>query len=307
MEHQCPYCGASLPEDASFCPHCTRSIRTRKPAQVPTVLWWKGLRIAALVLILAAAAGLLPFLLRSGAHGGMPGGEVHPVVLTEDEDGMVRVTADLMREYFPQVAYINFGAASPTGDSIDDCLAGCFQMAMLVSSQGISSSDGEWGMFNARNAGGDSLYLLLFDRNTHLMGYSIGPAANLGGGQWQLDVTLCDYDFTSLYLEQRAAFEDQWQDLFSTCIPPEELETSGAVWFLKGYNTGRGPVLRTDDPQLYRLWIQFHDPDMKRQCFEIERLEEFLPDEGRWMCYLLLDADYNLLGYTMLDYQGNGG
>ena len=29
-----------------------------------------------------------------------------------------------------------------------------------------------------------------------------------------------------------------------------------------------------------------------------------LPREGRWRCYLLLDKDYNLLGYTMLDYQG---
>ncbi|WP_294533147.1 zinc ribbon domain-containing protein [uncultured Pseudoflavonifractor sp.] len=307
MEHPCPHCGAPLPEDASFCPHCTRSIRPRKPVQVPVHLWRKGLKIAALVLMLAAAAGLLALLLRSSASAGMPEGEVHPVVLTEDEDGMVRVTAELMREYFPRVTYINFSTTSLTSSSIDDYLAGCFQMAALVSSQGTGGSDGEWGMFDARNAGGSRLCLLLFDHNTHLMGYCIGPAANLGDGQWQLDVTLCDYDFTGLYLEQSAAFENQWQELFSTYIPPEELDASGVVWFLKGYNTGRGPVLRKDDSQIYRLWHQFHGPDMERQCREIERLEEFLPDEGRWMCYLLLDADYNLLGYTMLDYQGNGG
>ena len=39
----------------------------------------------------------------------------------------------------------------------------------------------------------------------------------------------------------------------------------------------------------------------------LNALEEFLPNEGRWRCYLLLDADYDLLGYTMLDHQGNGG
>ena len=307
MEHLCPHCGAPLPEDASFCPHCAQSVRTRKPAQVPAHLWRKGLKIAALVIVLAAAAaGLLALFLHNNAPTGMPEGEVHPVVLTEDEEGMVTVTADLMREYFPNVTYINFNTTSLTSDNIDDYLINSFQMAALVSSQGTSGSDGEWGQFNARKAGGDSLYLLLFDTNTHLMGYSIGPATNLGDGQWQLDVTLCDYDFTGLYLEQSAAFDDQWQDLFSTYIPPEELESSGVVWFLKGYNTGQGPVLRKDDSQIFRLWLQYHDPDMERRCREIERLDEFLPSEGRWMCYLLLDADYNLLGYTMLDYQGNG-
>ena len=79
------------------------------------------------------------------------------------------------------------------------------------------------------------------------------------------------------------------------------------MWFLKGYNTGRGPVLREDDAQIYALWHTLHSPELERQCREIERLEESLPREDRWMCYLLLDRDYNLLGYTMLDYQGNGG
>lgn len=79
------------------------------------------------------------------------------------------------------------------------------------------------------------------------------------------------------------------------------------MWFLKGYNTGKGPVLREDDAQIYALWHTLHGPELERQCREIEWLAEFLPNEGRWMCYLLLDRDYNLLGYTMLDYQGNGG
>ena len=117
----------------------------------------------------------------------------------------------------------------------------------------------------------------------------------------------CDYDFTELYEEQLAAFEENWEADFSTYIPPEEIESSGAVWFLNGYNTGKGPVLREDDAQIYHLWALLHSPEPERQCREIERLEEFLPNEGRWRCYLLLDKDYNLLGYTMLDYQGNGG
>ena len=168
-------------------------------------------------------------------------------------------------------------------------------------------SEGEWGSFNADKAPGSRLCLLLFDRNTHLMGYFIGSPTNLGDGRWQMDVVNCEYEFTHLYEEQLAAFEGNWEEDFSTYSPPEEIPSSGAVWFLKGYNTGRGPVLREDDAQIYALWHTLHGPELARQCREIERLEEFLPNEGRWMCYLLLNRDYNLLGYTMLDYQGNGG
>ena len=59
MEHNCPHCGAPLPEDASFCPRCTQSIRDRQPVKIPSHLWRKGLKWAlVLVLILAVAGGL---------------------------------------------------------------------------------------------------------------------------------------------------------------------------------------------------------------------------------------------------------
>ena len=128
MEHLCPHCGAPLPADASFCPHCAQSVRTRRPAQVPAHLWRKRLKIAVLVLVLlAVAAGLLALFLRSSAPTGLPEGEVHQVVLTEDEDGMVKVTAELMREFFPKVTYINFGTTSLTSGNIDDYLVSCSQ------------------------------------------------------------------------------------------------------------------------------------------------------------------------------------
>ena len=161
-------------------------------------------------------------------------------------------------------------------------------------------------MFSARSSG-TRVCLLMFDRNTHLMGYSIGEPIQVSEGQWQLDVVSCDYDFTELYEEQLAAFEGSWEEDFSNYIPPEEIDDAGVVWFLNGYNTGKGPVLREDDAQIYHLWAMLHSPEPERHCYEIQRLEEFLPNEGRWRCYLLLDADYDLLGYTMLDYQGNGG
>lgn len=305
MEHNCPHCGAPLPEEASFCPHCARSLRTREPVAAPAHLWRKGLKWV-LILVIVAAAALVGWALLHEPPTGLPTGETTAVVLTEDEDGMVTVTPDLLREYFPMLAGLNFSTTSITSDNIDDYLMENLQLANLVASRGAYGTDEEWGMFNARSSG-TRLCLLMFDRNTHLMGYFIGEPIQIEEGKWQIDVVSCDYDFTSLYEEQLAAFEAGWREDFSTYIPPEEIPSSGAVWFLSGYNTGKGPVLREDDAQLYHLWALLHSPEPERQCREIERLEEFLPNEGRWRCYLLLDKDYNLLGYTMLDYQGNGG
>lgn len=306
MVHKCPHCGAALPEGASFCPHCAQSVRDRENARVPAHLWRKGLKwVLFLVLIIAVGAGAWA-LGSEPAAGGLPAGEVTPVVFQEDENGMVKVTPDRLREYFPTLAGINFGTTSTTSDNIDDYLMENLQLANLVASRGAYGTDEEWGMFSTSSSGA-RVCLLMFDRNTHLMGYSIGEPIQVSEGQWQLDVVSCDYDFTELYEEQLAAFEGNWEEDFSNYIPPEEIEDAGVVWFLSGYNTGKGPVLREDDAQIYHLWALLHSPEPERQCREIQRLEEFLPNEGRWQCYLLLDADYDLLGYTMLDYQGNGG
>ena len=62
MSKQCRNCGAALPEDASFCPHCTQSQIERSEVKPPR-LWRKktlyGL-LGALVLIVAALAVFLP-------------------------------------------------------------------------------------------------------------------------------------------------------------------------------------------------------------------------------------------------------
>lgn len=306
MEYKCPHCGAALPEDASFCPHCARSVRERENAKAPAHLWRKGLKWV-LLLALVVAVGAGAWALRpEPAAGGLPAGEITPVVFQEDENGMVKVTPDQLREYFPTLTGINFDPTSTTSDNIDDYLMENLQLAHLVSSRGAAGTDEEWGMFSARSSG-TRVCLLMFDQNTHLMGYSIGEPIQVSEGQWQLDVVSCDYDFTELYEEQLAAFEGNWEEDFSNYIPPEEIDDAGVVWFLNGYNTGKGPVLREDDAQIYHLWAMLHSPEPERHCYEIQRLEEFLPREGRWQCYLLLDADYDLLGYTMLDYQGNGG
>ncbi len=61
MDKKCINCGAELPEDASFCPHCAQSQIERTEAKPPR-LWRKKVLIAALCVLVLAAAALAVFL-----------------------------------------------------------------------------------------------------------------------------------------------------------------------------------------------------------------------------------------------------
>lgn len=61
MGKQCKHCGAELPEDASFCPHCAQSQNERSDMRPPR-LWRKKLMCVILALLLLTAAALAVFL-----------------------------------------------------------------------------------------------------------------------------------------------------------------------------------------------------------------------------------------------------
>ena len=52
----CPHCGAQLPEGASFCPFCARSVKERREVHPPRYIPGRALRCALLALVLLAAA-----------------------------------------------------------------------------------------------------------------------------------------------------------------------------------------------------------------------------------------------------------
>lgn len=279
----------------------------------------KALGIAAAVVLLAAVGiFVLPRVL-GGSGVSLPGsapdlhvtapgdGETVTFSVQEDEDGVCRVTQELVQKSFPSVAYINLDGVPNMGNDIDDYLINSFQMSMLVTSHGETGSEGEWGSFNANDDPNSPLCLLLFDENTHLMGHAVGVPKKAGGGVWQLEVTLCDYDFTSLYEEQLAAFTAQREETFAHYIAPEDIADSGAKYFLTGYNTGRGPTLLPGDSQAYHLWAQYTSGYVEQHCRKMDRLIDRLPRDDRWRCFLFLDEDYQLLGYTMMDSTGQGG
>ena len=74
------------------------------------------------MLILAVAGGLYARFGRETPSAGLPAGDTTAVILEEDENGMVTVTPDLLREYFPLLTGINFSTTSTTSDNIDDYL-----------------------------------------------------------------------------------------------------------------------------------------------------------------------------------------
>lgn len=270
--------------------------------------------LAVAVVVIAAAAILLPKLgsgLGFGAeelHVTAPGdGETVTFTVEEDAEGVCTVTPELVQAQFPEVEYINLEGVPNMGGDIDAYLIDSFQMAQLVTSRGQQGSQGEWGSFNANDDPDSPLCLLLFDSNTHLMGHAVGVPEKAGNGTWQLQVTLCDYDFTALYEEQMALFDAQRDETFANYIAPEDIEDSGAEYFLTGYNTGRGPTLLPGDSQAYHLWAEYTSPYVEKHSREMDRLRDRLPRDDRWRCFLLLDGDHQLLGYTMMDSTGSGG
>lgn len=59
MEKKCPHCGAQLPEEASFCPHCTESVNARTTPVPPRHMPRRALySVLLIVLVLGVVLGL---------------------------------------------------------------------------------------------------------------------------------------------------------------------------------------------------------------------------------------------------------
>ncbi len=317
-EVQLPAAGESSGQPVETAP-AGETAPARTPAANPRRRGKKALGIAAVVVLLAAGFFFLSRLLGGTdadigitgvrvLHVTAPGdGETVLFTVEEDDEGVCTVTPELVQEQIPGVAYINLDGVPDMGDDIDAYLINSFQMAMLVSSRGEYGSEGEWGSFDANRDPNSPLCLLLYDSNFHLMGHAVGVPQEAGDGQWQLEVTLCDYDFTALFEQQLSDFEAQREEIFAHYIAPEDIIGSGAEYFLEGYNTGRGPTLLPGDAQGYHLWAQYTSPYVAEHSRSLDRLRDRLPREDRWRCFLFLDGDYQLLGYTMMDSTGGGG
>ena len=288
----CPRCGQPIPQQAAFCPHCAQSVRRRKPVPIPTV-HRRRVPWGALVLLLVLAALILGLWL----------GRERKVKLYfgVDDTGMCIVNRDTVNQYLPQARILSFGDLNHPDPTLEEALTVCYQMSVLVTYQGKETAGNESSSFDTTHDSPGTCYLLLFDSNFHLMAYFLGQPRQEGEGRWEMEVTLCDYDVTPLYETQRAALQADWDKVFANPIPPEEVAGCGAAWYIKGNTTGRSGILLENDSQAYYLWARYTSPWRESWCRPIGELAGDLPTGSRWICYLLLDEDCQLLGYTMVN------
>lgn len=94
LRKACPFCGASLPEEASFCPCCARSIRPRRTVKVPTHLRRKALKLILGFMAAAAALAGVYLYLAPATYDGW--GEV----TYTDEDGTYQLLLSFQNERF---------------------------------------------------------------------------------------------------------------------------------------------------------------------------------------------------------------
>lgn len=81
----CPHCGAELPPQASFCPHCAQSLISPKKVQVPFRFWKKILYFGGAAAAIAAVALGIFFYLQPRTYDSF--GEV----MYTDEDGTYQI------------------------------------------------------------------------------------------------------------------------------------------------------------------------------------------------------------------------
>lgn len=290
----CPHCGQPIPRQAAFCPYCARSVRDRKPTPMPIAARRRA-PWGVFLLVLALAILILGLWL----------GRERTVKLYfwEDGTGQCIVNMDAVKQYLPQARLLSFGGVNHPDPTLEELLTMCYQMAVLVTYQGRETATDEWGSFDTANGSPGTSYLLLFDSNFHLMAYFWGQPRQAGEGRWEMEVTLCDYDVTPLYERQTAAFQADRDRVFANPIPPEEAAGLDAAWYIKGSTTGRSGILLDNDSQAYYLWAQYTSPWRESWCKPLEELAGDLPGGSRWVCYLLLDREFQLLGYTMVNGQ----
>lgn len=223
---------------------------------------------------------------------------VHP-----GENGRCLVDPELVLQYIPDATTSFFTDTRDLGDDIEPYLKNSFSFAALIRDGTGSGISGEGNAFDPAEDSG-KLYCLLVFRyaasTPRLIGYYVGSPVPYDEDTWYFPVRLCDYDLTDLCARESNAFSAGKAALLEHYIAPEDAAGCGAVWYLQGFNTGRDPDMTRDDCQMYHLWQQLNSDDPSLYAREISRFSSATVNAGRWKCFLLLDKNYDLIGYTVL-------
>lgn len=210
--------------------------------------------------------------------------------VTVSDNGRLFVSQEMIEESFPQARFFTTNT-QVLGNDIDDYISAGFHMCTLVS-HGSRQEGRDRYTFSSEAF----IAVLIYDDETNLCGYAVGIPEERGGGVYRLNFTLCDYDFAGLFKKQSTAYHAAEAMDY---IAVEDVSGSSAKWILssRSFDEDTGTI---NHNRMYQLWNQLNSPYLKRYCKSIENLKTPSGDDTRYMYYLLLDKNYEPLGYTML-------
>ena len=187
----------------------------------------------------------------------------------------------------------------PDLGSVEEYLKVSDNVAFLIASDGAYGVGQTSGRFSVQGGRAPFRALLLYSGDTTLCGYFIGQPSHVGGDTWRMDITLCDYDFSDLYEQQKREFE---QASMPRYISQDQAAKSGAVWCIStGYYFSEDSDF-TRTTELYGMWSREQSVGKERFCKSAADLEQLRPSSGdNTRAYvLLLDKNYRSIGYTIL-------
>lgn len=230
-------------------------------------------------------------------------GDITAVYITKDDQGYYPLTPDQFAPYLPDASTTCAWMGKALGDDVLTYLKNSFSFAWLVGTYSISGDGTLYPQGNGDIPG--TVCVLAFeysDNRCFLTGYFIGLPEQYDEDTIRIDMTMCNYDLTPLYEQERADFDANHNFLYETYISPDsDFEALGAAYYLQGYYTCDSQQLEDDDVQAYHLWQQVTSADVEDFARDIQNLSDRLSrDYGRdrTMFFLLLDKKYQPIGIT---------
>lgn len=233
-------------------------------------------------------------------------GDITAVYLTKDDNGYYLLTPDQIKPYLENANTTTTCAlvGQDLGDDVMTYLKDSFSFAWLVRNGIGDGIVGDVTMYPQGNGDlPETVCVLAFNCEKYtLVGYFIGIPEQYDEDTIRIDLTMCNYDLTTLYEQERAAFDADHDFLYENYISPDsDFEALGAKYYLQGYYTCETGNLEDDDVQAYHLWQEATSANIEDFARAVPQLEDRLSrdyGQDRTMFFLLLDKKYQPIGIT---------
>lgn len=238
-------------------------------------------------------------------------GDIVAVYIQQGENGFYSLTPDSFLAYFPEATTTSARMGPDLGDDVMVYLKDSFSFAWLIGSENARYGLSGDGTMYPQGSGDlpENVCVLAFDSMDNigfkLVGYFIGIPEQYNENTIRIDLTVCDYDLSVLYEQERDAFQSGRDFLYENYIAPDSnFDALGAKYYIPGYHTCQTGMLEDDDVQAYHIWQEATSADhVDDFAFDIRSLKDRLShnygqSRTSTMFFLLLDKKYQPIGIT---------